>query len=71
MFDTIQEDTTPKDDSKDSFYIVACDKPKESYKPYRDVLLVDFVLVCPPHTNIYVMWIGRAFTTMQLARNHC
>ena len=71
MFDVVQEDTTPKDDSKDPFHVIKRDKPKESCNPYRDVLLGDFILVCPPHTNIYLMWIGRALTTMQLARNHC
>ena len=29
-------------------------------------LLGDFVFVCPSHTNIYPMWMGRALTNVQL-----
>lgn len=47
MFAIIIEDTTTKDDSRDPFYEVASNEPKDSYNPYQDVLLGDFVLVRP------------------------
>lgn len=53
MFDAIQNDMTPKNDSKDPLCGIAHDKPRESYNSYRDVLLGDFVLACPLDTYIY------------------
>jgi hypothetical protein len=49
---------------------VARDKPKESFNPYRDVLLGDFVLVRPSDPDLYPIWMGRALTAVQLDRSH-
>jgi hypothetical protein len=57
VFDAVQENTTLYDDSCDPICRIACDKPKESYNLYKDVLLSDFV-VCPHDTNIYHVWMG-------------
>ena len=37
MFDVVQEDKIPKDDSRDPLYGIASDIPKESYNLYIDV----------------------------------
>lgn len=53
MVDPIQTNTTPDDDFIDLFYGVGCDIPNESYNPYKDVMLSDFVF-CPLDTNVYI-----------------
>lgn len=68
MFDAIQVDTTLQDDSSDPFYGIACDKPIESYDPYKYVFLGDFVFVHPLY--IYRVYMGRTLIAMQLDRNH-
>ena len=58
------------DDSKDPLYGIARNKPIKSYKPYRNSLLGDFVVVHPLDTSIYPVWMGQALKTMQLDQNH-
>lgn len=58
MFDAIQYDTTPKYDSRDPFYGIACDKLIESYSPYKDGILGDFVFFPVLRINIYHVWMG-------------
>jgi len=70
LSDPVQTDTTPEDVPIDPFCGVARDKPKESYNPYRDVLLGDFVLVRPSDPDLYPVWMGRALTAVQLDRSH-
>lgn len=69
MFDVVQENTTPKDDSRDPLCGISHDKPKESYNPYIDVILGDFVLANPLDTNIFHVWMSQSLTIVQLDRN--
>lgn len=65
MFDAIQQD-----DSIDPFYEIAHNKPKESYNPYIDIILGDFVLVHPLDISIHPVWMDRALTYVKLDRYH-
>lgn len=66
MFDVVQENTTPKDDSRDPLCGISHDKPKESYSPYIDVILGDFVLANPPKTNIFHVWMSQSLQLCNL-----
>lgn len=48
---------------------IACNKLKESYNLYKDVLLGDYVFVHRSNTNIYPMWMGRTLIATQFEIN--
>lgn len=43
---------------------------KESYNPYKHVVLGDFVLVRPPYTNVYLLCLVRRLIVVQVDRKY-
>ena len=70
MIVVVQEDTKLVNDSKYPFYVITCDKPRESWSPYRGVILGNFVFNHPKDTTIYHVWMGQTLTTLQQDKNH-
>lgn len=73
MLDVVQENTLLEDDSKDLFCGIARNKTHRILQPLHICLFLIFyvfLLVHPPDTNIYLVWIRQAFTIVQLDKNH-